>query len=102
MKILVLVVIALMAAGSQLLFFREQFGARADRLDHFTDDALQRSWRFTTTSSRRGHHRTDRWESALGRWTAESAGRPSRTGGARRGFSGGGTARPARRRHRVR
>jgi hypothetical protein len=74
MKVLVLVVIGLLVAGTQLLFWREHFRARADHLDQSTDDALQRGWRFTITYSGRGHHRLDRWDSPSGGWTAESDG----------------------------
>jgi hypothetical protein len=74
MKVLVVVVIVLMVAGTQLLVFREHFRLHADHLDRFTDDALLRDWRFTTSAWGRGYHRLDRWESPSGGWTAESVG----------------------------
>ena len=57
-----------------MLVWREQYRAHADHRDRSTDDALQRDWRFTITYAGRGHRRIDRWESPLGRWTAESDG----------------------------
>jgi hypothetical protein len=74
MKALVPVLLGLLAAGLSLLVWREQFRSRADHLDQFTDDALQRGWRFTTTYPRRGRHRNDRWDGPSGAWAAESVG----------------------------
>jgi hypothetical protein len=78
MRELVPLLLGLLGAGLAMLVWREQFRAHADRRDQFTDDALQRDWRFTTTHTGRGYYRIDRWESPSGRWTAESDGQAVR------------------------
>ncbi|MEO5819030.1 MAG: hypothetical protein ABIT71_00880 [Vicinamibacteraceae bacterium] len=74
MKVLVPLFIILLAAGTQLPFFREQFRSRADRLDQSTADAIERGWRFTSPHTRNQRHPIDRWEGFLvglsGAWTA--------------------------------
>ena len=74
MKALVPILLGLLGAGLSMLVWREQFRVHADRREQFTDDALQRDWRFTTVHLGRGYYRRDRWEGPLGRWTAESNG----------------------------
>ena len=60
--------------GLSMLVWGEEPRLRADHLDQFTDDSLQRGWRFTTTCSGGGRYRTNRWDGPSGAWTAESAG----------------------------